>query len=168
MTKIIRTWEELVGLESDTHYLEIDLRIGNGHIKNKDINAERGFDYLSTHTFYGGNGSQYKESTLRLRSKGFDVIIDNWDSPLPEDLDKEEYINQIEKEYAENKERMRLENEREKLRKNNFMSFGLFETKEQQKLRLERKSEWNRTHVQNRNEPCNCGSGKKFKKCCGR
>lgn len=46
--------------------------------------------------------------------------------------------------------------------------FGLFETKEQRKIRLERESEWNRTHSQGRNELCNCGSGKKFKKCCGK
>jgi hypothetical protein len=164
MTRIIRDWDELVGLESETHYLEIDLRYGSGHIVNKDKQAEREYNYLSTHTFYGGNVDSYKESTRRLREKGFDIIIDNWDNPLPDDLDTEEFIRQIDESHRKYKEQTKLEAEREQLRINR----KLFESEEILKLRLKRESEWNRTHAQNRNELCNCGSGKKFKKCCGR
>lgn len=72
--KLIKNWNDLVGLESEKYILEINANIGCGWIKNKyDYSSVA---YLSTHTFYG---SKYQFSTILLNSYGFNVEIDNWD-----------------------------------------------------------------------------------------
>lgn len=83
MPKFIKDWNDLVGLESETHRLEIDTEMGCGWIlpKNEDadINASEYFKdraYLSTHTFYG---KSYKNYENELRKFGFDVELNNWD-----------------------------------------------------------------------------------------
>lgn len=83
MSKLIKSWEELVGLESEHYKLEIDLNSCNGWIVPKVETEETEGDnyfkhhrYLSTHTFYGLN---YRHSTKTLQKYGFDVEIDNWD-----------------------------------------------------------------------------------------
>lgn len=82
MTKLIKSWEELVGLESNDYYLDIDVKTCNGHIKPKEhvqVTDENYFEhtrYLSTHTFYGHD---YKRSTIELQEHGFDVQLENWD-----------------------------------------------------------------------------------------
>lgn len=82
MPRVIKTWTELVGLESENYYLDIDLKYGSGWIRPKVETEETKRDYyahhvyLSTHTFYG---SQYKQSTKLLQQYGFNVEIDNWD-----------------------------------------------------------------------------------------
>lgn len=87
MTKLIKDWRGLVGLESDNYILEIDLGYCNGWIKPKvetEQTEENYFDhhiYLSTHTFYGGN---YKYSTVLLQEYGFDVQLENWDGETEE------------------------------------------------------------------------------------
>lgn len=79
---LIKTWEELKDLKSDTHYLDIDLNMCNGWIlpRYEKQDYENSF-YLSTHTFYG---SMHEISTKTLQSYGFNVVIDNWDK----DIDK--------------------------------------------------------------------------------
>lgn len=48
MAKLIKSWDGLVGLESDEYYLEIDVDRCNGHIRSK---TDKDFyAYLSTHT----------------------------------------------------------------------------------------------------------------------
>lgn len=78
MAKLIESWEELVGLESDDYYLDINVEKCNGHIMAKEHVKNKGFynPYLSTHTFYGLN---YKHSTILLQEYGFDVQLKNWD-----------------------------------------------------------------------------------------
>lgn len=80
MAKFIKDWNDLVGLESETHRLEINVKNGNGWIYSKEDASDSGYfmknHYLSTHTFYGTN---YQDSTKLLQSCGFDVEIDNWD-----------------------------------------------------------------------------------------
>lgn len=79
MTKLIKSWDELVGLESDGYYLEIDVDGCNGHIHSK---TDKDFyAYLSTHTFYGND---YQYSTVRLQECGFDVQLENWDGETEE------------------------------------------------------------------------------------
>lgn len=79
MAKLIKSWDGLVGLESDGYYLEIDVDRGNGHIRSK---TDKDFyAYLSTHTFYGNN---YQYSTTRLQECGFDVQLENWDGETEE------------------------------------------------------------------------------------
>ena len=79
MTKLIKSWDELVGLESDGYYLEIDVDRCNGHIHSK---TDKDFyAYLSTHTFYGND---YQYSTARLQECGFDVQLENWDGETEE------------------------------------------------------------------------------------
>ena len=77
--KKISTWEELEGLESDTHRLEIDLDMGSGEILRKSDNEDEAYQdyyYLSTHTFYG---SQYKQSNNALQRRGFNIELESWD-----------------------------------------------------------------------------------------
>lgn len=85
MPKLIKTWDELVGLESENYKIVVELRGGCGWIRPKvetEETKENYFNhhaYLSTHTFYG---SQYKQSTKTLQKFGFDVEIDNWDKEV--------------------------------------------------------------------------------------
>ena len=74
MSKLIKTWEELVGLESDEYYLKIDVDMCNGSIRRKS-NAVL-IEYLSTRTFYGLN---YQYSSALLQEYGFDIQLENWD-----------------------------------------------------------------------------------------
>ena len=79
MAKLIKSWDGLVGLESEEYYLEIDVDRCNGHIRSK---TDRDFyEYLSTHTFYGND---YQYSTVRLQECGFDVQLENWDGETEE------------------------------------------------------------------------------------
>lgn len=79
MAKLIKSWDELVDLESDGYYLEIDVDRCNGHIRSKT--DEDFYAYLSTHTFYGND---YQYSTVRLQECGFDVQLENWDGETEE------------------------------------------------------------------------------------
>ena len=79
MAKLIKSWDGLVGLESDGYYLEIDVGRCNGHIRSKT--DEDFYAYLSTHTFYGND---YQYSTARLQECGFDVQLENWDGKTEE------------------------------------------------------------------------------------
>lgn len=87
MARLIKSWEELVGLESDDYYLDIDAKKCNGHIRPKEhvkITDENYFEhtrYLSTHTFYGHD---YKRSTIELQEHGFDIQLENWDGGTEE------------------------------------------------------------------------------------
>ena len=74
-TKPIANWEELVGLETETHYLKIDLENCCGWIYSKDTNEE--VEYLHTHTFYE---KSYEDSKKILNNYGFNVIIEKWDT----------------------------------------------------------------------------------------
>ena len=74
MSKLIKTWEELVGLESDEYYLKIDVDMCNGSIRRKS--NDEYMEYLSTHTFYGLN---YQYSSALLQEYGFDIQLENWD-----------------------------------------------------------------------------------------
>ena len=79
MPKLIKTWEELVGLESDEYRLEIDVEHCYGYIIRKSTNEN--VEYLSTHTFYGGT---YKYYTYQLQKCGFDIQLENWDGKTEE------------------------------------------------------------------------------------
>lgn len=80
MAKLIKDWNELVGLESENYVLDIDLDMGCGWVRYKNT-LKKAF-YLSTHTFYG---SKYKYSTEVLKEYGFDVELVSWDEiPLRE------------------------------------------------------------------------------------
>ena len=70
MAKVINTWEELVGLESDNYYLKINTERCNGWIKPKDKDGS-GY-YLTTHSFYE---DKRKSTTLLLQKCGFDVEL---------------------------------------------------------------------------------------------
>lgn len=82
MSKLIKTWDELDGLESEKYKVEVDKDHCNGWIVPKveteetEENYFKHHAYLSTHTFYG---SQYDYYTEVLQKFGFDVEIDNWD-----------------------------------------------------------------------------------------
>ena len=76
MPKIIRGWEDLVGLESDEYYIEVDLHMGCGWIVHKHHSYTPNSHYLSTHTFYG---KTYKGYERLLRKCGFDVKLVSWD-----------------------------------------------------------------------------------------
>lgn len=79
MPKLIKTWEELVGLESDEYRLEIDVEHCCGYIIRKRTNEN--VEYLSTHTFYG---EMYKYYTYQLQKRGFDIQLENWDGKTEE------------------------------------------------------------------------------------
>ena len=79
MAKLIKSWDELVGLESDEYRLEINLEYGNGNIRRKSDNEY--MEYLTTHTFYGRN---YQYSSVLLQEYGFDVQLKNWDGKTEE------------------------------------------------------------------------------------
>lgn len=78
MPKKIKSWEELVGLESENYKLEIDLKYGCGFIVPKSESKETEENYfehhiyLSTHTFYP---RYYEWSTKVLQEHGFDVEL---------------------------------------------------------------------------------------------
>lgn len=76
MTKIIKDWKDLVGLESKGYYIEVDLHMGCGWIVPKEELSGHINYYLSTHTFYGSTYKSYEEL---LRKCGFDVEIVSWD-----------------------------------------------------------------------------------------
>lgn len=76
MTKIIKNWPDLVGLESANYELKIDLDMGCGHIVQKDESSDLPSYYLSTHTFYGRSYLDYEQL---LRKCGFDVKLITWD-----------------------------------------------------------------------------------------
>ena len=82
MPKLIRNWNELVGLESENYRLEIDTKMGNGWIRPKVETEETEREhckhnvYLSTHSFYGSSCQGY---TRILQEYGFDVVLANWD-----------------------------------------------------------------------------------------
>lgn len=76
MAKIIRGWEDLVGLESDEYYIKVDLEMGCGWIIPKGHSYAPHSHYLSTHTFYGRT---YKGYESLLRNCGFDVNLVSWD-----------------------------------------------------------------------------------------
>lgn len=76
MAKIIRGWEDLVGLESDEYYIKVDLKMCCGWIVPKDSTRDSYSHYLSTHTFYG---KTYKGYEKLLRECGFDVKLISWD-----------------------------------------------------------------------------------------
>jgi hypothetical protein len=79
MPKLIKNWDELIGLESENYFIELDEDMCCGWIRPKD-NPTDWCEYLSTHTFYG---HRYQESTRILQKYGFDVEIDNWDKDRP-------------------------------------------------------------------------------------
>lgn len=85
--KFIKDWNDLVGLESDTHRLEIEVEYGRGWIRPKVYANDDEFfmnsHYLSTHTFYG---KTYLHSTKLLQKCGFNVVLDNWDKEQDEDV----------------------------------------------------------------------------------
>ena len=74
MTKIIKDWKDLDGLESENYYIEVDHYYGCGWIRAKDETMRD--EYLSTHTFYG---ETYKGYEKILRDCGFDVELVTWD-----------------------------------------------------------------------------------------
>ena len=79
MPKLIKGWEDLVGLETEDYYLDIDLEMCNGHIETKEhakTNDDYCYTYLSTHTFYGLN---YKDSTIEIQEHGVEDQLENWD-----------------------------------------------------------------------------------------
>lgn len=95
MAKLIKSWEELVGLESDDYYLDINVKNCNGHIRPKEhieVTDENYFEhtrYLSTHTFYCHN---YQRSTIELQEHGFDVQLENWDGKTEEVNYREQWL----------------------------------------------------------------------------
>lgn len=76
MAKVIKNWDDLVGLESENYKLKIDLDMGCGRIVPKDSDSNEFQPYLSTHTFYG---SSYKNYEKLLQKYGFDVELQSWD-----------------------------------------------------------------------------------------
>ena len=76
MAKVIKDWNDLVGLESKNYILEIDTKLGCGHIRAKDSSSGLSEYYLSTHTFYKNN---YKGCEKILRKCGFNVKLQTWD-----------------------------------------------------------------------------------------
>ncbi len=76
MAKIIKGWEDLVGLESNNYYIKVDLKMGCGWIVPKDRTHSPYSHYLSTHTFYG---KTYKGYESLLHNCGFDVKLVSWD-----------------------------------------------------------------------------------------
>ena len=76
MTKVIKGWLDLDGLESEHYYIKVDHDIGCGWIEPKDETRRRHSKYLSTHTFYGRT---YKGYEKLLRACGFDVELVSWD-----------------------------------------------------------------------------------------
>lgn len=87
VVKLIKSWEELVGLENDEYYVEIDNNFCNGFIRSKT--DEGFFVYLSTHTFYGHD---YQHSTVRLQECGFNVQLENWDGKTEEVSYKDQWL----------------------------------------------------------------------------
>ena len=87
MAKLIESWKDLVGLESDEYYLDIELDKCCGHIYSKSGNEF--MHYLSTHTFYG---KTYQDETARLQEYGFDVQLKNWDGETKEVDYREQWL----------------------------------------------------------------------------
>lgn len=79
MPKIIKSWEDLVGLETEKYKLEIDTEIGRGWIRPKVETEEtkrKSYGYLSTHTFSSFFCKGYTEL---LQEFGFKVELKSWD-----------------------------------------------------------------------------------------
>ena len=76
MPKIIKSWKDLAGLQSDKYYIKVDLDMGRGWIVRKGEHYTHSSYYLSTHTFYG---KTYKGYEKLLRDCGFDVKLISWD-----------------------------------------------------------------------------------------
>ena len=76
MYKLIRNWNDLVGLESEQYKLDIDTEMGCGHIVPKDEFSSLHSHYLSTHTFYG---SSYKDYEKLLWRCGFNIKLQPWE-----------------------------------------------------------------------------------------
>lgn len=75
--KLIKNWEELAEVpENDYYLLSIIPEDGNGWIINKKTGDHD--EYLSTHTFYGGNVKSYEHSTKLLQKYGFNVTLESW------------------------------------------------------------------------------------------
>lgn len=77
--KIINSWEDLVGLESDKYKILVDLNLGCARIRPKEENDETLGDdyshhhfYLTTHTSYYPN---YIGCTQLLQKLGFNVEL---------------------------------------------------------------------------------------------
>ncbi len=75
MSKVIKDWNDLVGLESEDYILDIDTVIGCGKIVPKEESEDTIYHYLSTHTFYESN---YKGYEKLLRSCGFNITLESW------------------------------------------------------------------------------------------
>jgi hypothetical protein len=75
VAKLIKTWEDLVGLESNKYRLEINIDLGYGYIVPKDGSSDDYGHYLSTHTFYS---KSYKGYEQLLQKCGFDIKLKNW------------------------------------------------------------------------------------------
>lgn len=99
MPKLIKSWEDLVGLENDNYYLEIDLHYCNGYIRSKT--DKYFYEYLSTHTFYS---LQYQYSTVRLQECGFDVQLENWDGDTEEVNYRDQWLWNGKCEYCRRKD----------------------------------------------------------------
>lgn len=81
MPRVIKTWEELAGLESEHYKIDVDLKHYCGWIRPKvetdetEINYWNHHEYLSTHTFYEGSHKYYTDI---LQMFGFDVELGSW------------------------------------------------------------------------------------------
>ena len=99
MAKLIKSWDELVGLQSDEYYLDIDEDMCNGWIRRKS--DDDSMEYLSTHTFYGHN---YQYSSVLLQEYGFDIQLENWDGDTEEVNYHDQWLWSGKCEYCRRKE----------------------------------------------------------------
>ena len=99
MAKLIKSWDELVGLQSDEYYLDIDEDMCNGWIRRKSDNDS--MEYLSTHTFYGRN---YQYSSVLLQEYGFHIQLENWDGDTEEVNYHDQWLWSGKCEYCRRKE----------------------------------------------------------------
>lgn len=76
LEKVITNWDELQGLESCSHIIEVNTRYYNGHVRGKDKFDEDMMPslYLSTHTFYTPESCRGITELLRGRYN-FDIIL---------------------------------------------------------------------------------------------
>lgn len=75
MYKLIRNWDDLIGLESEQYKLDIDTEMGCSHIIPKDETSDLRIHYLSTHTFYASSYRDYEKLLWRC---GFNVKLQPW------------------------------------------------------------------------------------------
>ena len=99
MAKLIKSWDGLVGLESDEYYLDIDEDRCNGWIRRKS--DDDSMEYLSTHIFYGRN---YQYSSVLLQEYGFDIQLENWDGDTEETNYRDQWLWSGKCEYCRRKE----------------------------------------------------------------